>query len=89
MHAAAVASPAALDTPSRRRVPWLESEVDALRHGVELHGTGAWALILAGGGFHPKRSGVDLKDKWRNLTATHSPHPLAPSAGGALAGYAG
>ena len=85
-------------------MPWLESEVDALRHGVELYGTGAWAQILAGGGFHPKRSGVrelshdtashnlcaampdraaswlppqvDLKDKWRNLTVTHSPHPL-------------
>ena len=49
------------------RVPFSKAEEAALRRGVEVHGTGAWAVILGSGRFAPQRTNVDLKDKWRNM----------------------
>ena len=49
------------------RVPFTKAEEAALRRGVEVHGTGAWAVILGSGRFAPQRTNVDLKDKWRNM----------------------
>ena len=36
--------------------------------GVQRFGMGQWALILQNYEFDPSRSGVDLKDKYRNMT---------------------
>ena len=49
------------------RVPFSKAEEAALRRGVEVHGTGAWAVILGSGRFAPQRTNVDLKDKWHNM----------------------
>ena len=51
----------------RKRVPWRPSEVDALRKGIAKYGEGRWEAIRQEFKFD-SRSGVDLKDKWRNLT---------------------
>ena len=54
---------------ARPRVRWSEAEVENLRHGVERHEglPNMWATILSKYEFHPYRTSVDLKDKWRNL----------------------
>ena len=54
---------------SKKRVPWDDSEVDALLQGIKKHGKGAWAKILRDDAFRfaTKRTAVDLKDKFRNL----------------------
>jgi len=54
----------------RKRTPWSSSEEAALREGVSECGTGSWASILSrfADKFHPVRTSVDLRDKWRNLT---------------------
>ena len=49
------------------KLPWRSSEDTALRRGVAELGFGKWAAILAGGGFHSKRTSVALKDRARTL----------------------
>jgi Myb-like DNA-binding domain len=75
--AAAAASAAAARSRSGRRDGYTRftSEEEALLvEGVRVYGVGNWKLILASSGkgpgsrFHPRRTPVDLKDKWRNLS---------------------
>ena len=48
---------------------WTAEEVNALRAGVCRHGEGNWAAIRNDAYLGlSSRSGVNLKDKWRNLT---------------------
>ena len=56
----------------RRQKPntrWSEEETALLVDAVCVRGTGSWADILEQhrAAFHPTRSSIDLKDKWRNL----------------------
>ena len=51
----------------RTRIEWTPEEEALLRRGVKVHGLGAWRQILEGGAFHPKRTSVHLKDKYRNM----------------------
>ena len=53
----------------RRRTRWSPDEVAALESGVSTFGDGHWeeVLRLQAARFHPGRTAVDLKDKWRNL----------------------
>ncbi|KAH7421029.1 hypothetical protein KP509_13G036700 [Ceratopteris richardii] len=59
----------------RKRLIWTKEEEDALREGVKRfsHDNGSWGfqwtriLEFGQGRFHPSRTDVDLKDKWRNL----------------------
>lgn len=53
----------------RKTVRWTPEEVEELKKGVRDHGAGKWATILRYGQFNEVRTSVDLKDKWRNLTA--------------------
>lgn len=49
---------------------WEPAEEDALREGVRKHGLGAWEIIRKDAEFGKLlkgRTGVQLKDKWRNL----------------------
>ena len=46
---------------------WSQEEEDALREGVTRHGPGAWEVIKSGSKVLQNRTGVQLKDKWRNL----------------------
>mmetsp|Transcript_12072 Transcript_12072/g.33932 ORF Transcript_12072/g.33932 Transcript_12072/m.33932 type:complete len:504 (+) Transcript_12072:504-2015(+) len=48
---------------------WQPEEEEALRLGVQKHGLGAWEQIRTDDSFPSlrTRSGVQLKDKWRNL----------------------
>lgn len=49
---------------------WEPAEEDALRDGVKKHGLGAWEVIRKDpeyGKLLKGRTGVQLKDKWRNL----------------------
>ncbi|KAG1667355.1 hypothetical protein FOA52_001415 [Chlamydomonas sp. UWO 241] len=48
---------------------WTTEEEEQLRAGVGKHGLGSWEIIRRDSEFHllEKRSGVQLKDKWRNL----------------------
>ena len=55
------------NTSKHVRLPFTKTEEAALRKGVELHGTGSWAVILGSGHFATQRTNIDLKDKWRNL----------------------
>ncbi|KAI3455589.1 hypothetical protein Pfo_012252 [Paulownia fortunei] len=53
---------------------WTAEEEEALKAGVAKHGAGKWKNILVDSEFAPKlsnRSNVDLKDKWRNMGASH------------------
>lgn len=54
----------------RKRTAWSTKETRDLMKGVERHGEGKWALILHDKTlhFHPTRTAVDLKDKYRNIT---------------------
>ncbi|KNE57059.1 hypothetical protein AMAG_02817 [Allomyces macrogynus ATCC 38327] len=56
--------------PARTRKRWLPEEEAALYAGVQKHGVGAWAIILATNpdAFDAQRTPIDLKDKWRVLT---------------------
>ncbi|MCO5547565.1 hypothetical protein L7F22_001016 [Adiantum nelumboides] len=64
--------------PGMRRKPlqWSKEEENALREGVKRfsHDNGSWGfqwtriLEFGHGKFHPSRTDVDLKDKWRNLS---------------------
>lgn len=54
---------------SRRYHVWSGNEEQALKNGVRLYGVGAWEVIRQDEAFAilKHRSGVQLKDKWRNL----------------------
>ncbi|KNE70764.1 hypothetical protein AMAG_14887 [Allomyces macrogynus ATCC 38327] len=57
--------------PRRKWMRWTDDEVAALLSGVVKHGVGAWSIILADNEFQfdPRRTCVDLKDKYvRYLT---------------------
>jgi telomeric repeat-binding factor 1 len=45
---------------------WTDEETENLRQGVDRWGT-KWAKILQSYDFN-ERTGVDLKDRWRNLS---------------------
>ena len=51
------------------KVPWTALETNKLKRGIEMFGCGNWESVLEYGKnvFHPKRTAVDLKDKYRNL----------------------
>ena len=54
------------------KLKWSPEEEQALRNGVAKFGNGKWRAIQKDpelGRFLANRSNVDLKDKWRNLTA--------------------
>lgn len=51
---------------------WTADEEEALRAGVAKHGPGKWKLIQKDPDFNRylhSRSNIDLKDKWRNMSA--------------------
>ncbi|KAL9239472.1 hypothetical protein vseg_013790 [Gypsophila vaccaria] len=51
---------------------WTAEEEQALREGVEKYGAGKWKCIHSDPAFSSvlhSRSNIDLKDKWRNLSA--------------------
>lgn len=50
----------------RGRIPFSREEEENLIKGVSLFGP-QWKLILLTFKFHPCRTNVDLKDKWRNM----------------------
>ncbi|XP_047973172.1 uncharacterized protein LOC125215704 [Salvia hispanica] len=62
----------------RRKLLWTSEEEDKLKEGVHKHHhTGfniPWTTILEEGKltFHPSRTPVDLKDKWRNMCNANS-----------------
>lgn len=64
----------------RRRVAWSAAEIEALQNGVRIYGESAWSAIINDPKlkFYPHRTQVDLKDKWRNLTAykAYHEHPI-------------
>ncbi|XP_019418992.1 PREDICTED: uncharacterized protein LOC109329694 isoform X4 [Lupinus angustifolius] len=55
--------------PRKKKRRWTSLEEETLRDGVKMFGEGSWAAIRS---FYSNilenRSGVDLKDKWRNMT---------------------
>lgn len=54
---------------------WSPEEVEALVNGVQIYGQSSWAKILnrfRGNPLDFKRTGTDLKDKWRNLVSAAS-----------------
>ncbi|KAK7305531.1 hypothetical protein VNO77_43437 [Canavalia gladiata] len=52
----------------RRRRKWTSLEEETLRAGVKMFGEGNWATIRSFySNIFENRSGVDLKDKWRNM----------------------
>ena len=64
----------------RKRIAWSATEIEALQDGVRIYGESAWSAIINDLSlrFHPHRTQVDLKDKWRNLTAykAYHEHPI-------------
>lgn len=53
----------------RRKRKWSQLEEDALRKAVARFGKGNWKMILETyAEIFGDRTGVDLKDKWRNMT---------------------
>jgi Myb-like DNA-binding domain len=50
----------------RKRVEYTDQEVANLRDGVAKYGKN-WTLILHAYHFHPNRTAVDLKDKFRQM----------------------
>ncbi|KAF2302727.1 hypothetical protein GH714_001501 [Hevea brasiliensis] len=56
-----------------RKQKWTSEEEEALRAGIAKHGTGKWKNIQKDPEFNPflfARSNIDLKDKWRNMSAS-------------------
>ncbi|XP_061356953.1 uncharacterized protein LOC133301342 isoform X2 [Gastrolobium bilobum] len=54
--------------PRRRKRKWSSLEEETLRAGVKMFGEGNWATIRNFySNIFENRSGVDLKDKWRNM----------------------
>ena len=50
----------------RQRVPYTDQEVRHLLQGVQLLGT-SWTRLLSSFPFHPSRTAVDLKDKYKRM----------------------
>ena len=50
----------------RQRVPYTDQEVRHLLQGVQLLGT-SWKRLLSSFPFHPSRTAVDLKDKYKRM----------------------
>lgn len=69
-----------LEKPRRQRIAWTVKETSFLQKGVLKYGEGAWSSIISDPNlhFHPRRTQVDLKDKWRNLTSyvPYQEHPI-------------
>ena len=62
---------------ARKKYPWSPAEEEALLKGVHRHGEGKWQVILnSSEAFHPSRSSVDLKDKFRLLNRMSSYYTL-------------
>ena len=61
--------PSATTQKVRSYTPWDQAEEDALKRGVADHGLGAWQTILSDPRYSvlEARSGIQLKDKWRNM----------------------
>ncbi|XVE78257.1 hypothetical protein DITRI_Ditri13aG0129900 [Diplodiscus trichospermus] len=83
-----------LDTAKRRRLYWRAEEEDMLKEGVRRFSTTMnknipWRKILEFGHhvFDTTRTPVDLKDKWKNITAKDKEAP--ESNRGALITYGG
>ncbi|CAL1368401.1 unnamed protein product [Linum trigynum] len=56
--------------PRRKKKRWSVEEENALREGVNQFGRGRWKVILnSRREVFVERNEVDLKDKWRNMTA--------------------
>ncbi|XP_027932131.1 uncharacterized protein LOC114187915 isoform X3 [Vigna unguiculata] len=54
--------------PRRKKRKWSSLEEETLRAGVKMFGEGNWATIRSFySNIFDNRSGVDLKDKWRNM----------------------
>ncbi|EOY18105.1 Uncharacterized protein TCM_042744 [Theobroma cacao] len=54
---------------------WTAEEEETLLAGVAKHSPGKWKNILEDPDFAPhlpRRSNIDLKDKWRNLSVSTS-----------------
>jgi len=51
----------------RKRSRWTVDEESYIQQGVEQFGEGHWADILSAFPFAPGRTGVGIKDKWRNM----------------------
>lgn len=69
--------PIAYSIVTKEKHPWSNTEKEALLKGVEEHGEGKWQLILSSSNaFHPCRSSVDLKDKFRLLNRASSYYML-------------
>ncbi|RUS80343.1 hypothetical protein EGW08_011882 [Elysia chlorotica] len=64
----------------RPRVPYSDQELANLREGVRVMGR-RWQQILCTYQFHPSRTSVDLKDKYRGLTTSQRNHtkPQCPA----------
>ncbi len=60
---------------AKDRERFTEEEVNALIDGVATYGLGKWSEILTQSFGQSERTGVDLKDKWRNLTLAASRPP--------------
>ena len=60
---------------AKDRERFTEEEVNALIDGVATYGLGKWSEILTQSFGQFERTGVDLKDKWRNLTLAASRPP--------------
>uniref|UniRef100_A0A7N0VFA6 MYB transcription factor n=1 Tax=Kalanchoe fedtschenkoi TaxID=63787 RepID=A0A7N0VFA6_KALFE len=59
------------------KLKWTAEEEEALLSGIARHGAGKWKNILTDPEFAPvfsKRTNIDLKDKWRNLTVSSTGH---------------
>lgn len=71
---------------------WSQEEEAALQKGVSRHGAGKWRLIQKDRELGPlliSRSNVDLKDKWRNLTADQSSKSASKSRASGTGGGRG
>ena len=75
---------------ARGRVHWTDQETADLLEGVKKHGLGKWKNILKDEDFHfnPRRTGIDLKDRYRTCCivqdkakkeALEASQPSAPS----------
>lgn len=61
---------------TRERTKWTEEETDQLVKGLAIYGMGRWKHILDHPDFvfHPSRTHVDLKDRFRVLFPPNEPH---------------
>lgn len=70
---------------------WSQQEEAALRQGIDKYGAGKWRHIQKDAEYGPllaARSNVDLKDKWRNLTADQTTKAAKARSGGGSGGRA-